>query len=84
MIDGIAEDFEVRIAGVGDDARVVVLFSHEHWSGVRFGHRFPPADVADGYEYIWLKEEVETGGLGRLMGRRPHADGDGVVWTDRG
>jgi hypothetical protein len=84
FIDGIAEDFEVLIAGVGDNARVVVLFSHEHWPGVRFGHRFPPPDEADGYEEIWLKEEVETGGLGRLMGRHPSPDEDGITWTDWG
>ena len=84
FIDGIAEAFDVRIAGAGDDAHVVVLFSHEHWPGVRFGHRFPSPDEADGYEDIWLKEEVETGGLARLMGRHPDPDGDGIVWTDWG
>jgi hypothetical protein len=83
-VKGIAEDFEVRIAGAGDHACVVVLFSHEHWPGVRLGHQFPPPDVTDGYEDIWLMEEVETGGLGRLMGRHPHPDGDGIVWTDWG
>ena len=55
-ITGIADDFEVRIACTGDHANVVVLFSHEHWPGVRFGHRFPPPDEADGYEDIWLVE----------------------------
>jgi hypothetical protein len=84
FITGIADDFEVRIASTGDHANVVVLFSHEHWPGVRFGHRFPPPDEADGYEDIWLKEAVETGGLGRLMGRHPNPDGDGIVWTDWG
>lgn len=84
FISGIAEDFEVRIAGAGDHASVVVLFSHEHWPGVRFGHRFPPPDQADGYGEIWLMEEVETGGLGRLMGRRPSPDDDGITWTDWG
>ena len=41
-----------------------------------------PSDEADGYEDIWLVEAVETGGLGRLMGRHPHPDRDGIVWTD--
>jgi hypothetical protein len=31
-----------------------------------------------------LKEEVETGGLARLMSRHPDPDGDGIVWTDWG
>jgi hypothetical protein len=84
FIAGIADNFEVRIASTGDHANVVVLFSHEHWPGVRFGHRFPSPDEADGYEEIWLMEEVETGGLGRLMGRHPTPDGDGIVWTDWG
>ncbi|HEY2650995.1 MAG TPA: hypothetical protein VGI50_03670 [Solirubrobacteraceae bacterium] len=67
--------------GAGDQASVVVLFSHDHWPGIRFGHRFLTPDKAVGYEDIWLKEEVETGGLGRLMDRHPHPDDDGIVWT---
>jgi hypothetical protein len=84
FINGIADDFEVRISGAGDYAHVVVLFSHEHWPGVRFGHRFPPPDEADGYEHIWLKEEIETGGLARLMSQQPQSDDDGIVSTDWG
>jgi hypothetical protein len=84
FITGIADDFDVRIAGTGDHAHVVVLFSHQHWPGVRFGHRFPPPAEADGYEDIWLKEAIETGGLYRLMDRHPNPDGDGIVWTDWG
>jgi len=82
FIAGIADNFEVRIASTGDNADVVVLFSHEHSPGVRFGHRFPSPDAADGYKEIWLMEEVETGGLGRLIGRHPTPDRDGIVWTD--
>jgi hypothetical protein len=81
-IDGLAEDFEVRIAATDDQANVVILFSHEQWPGIRFGHRFPTPAESDGYEAIWLMEEVETGGLHRLMGQHPIPDHDGVTWTD--
>jgi hypothetical protein len=84
FITGLGEDFEVQIASSGEHAHVVALFSHEHWPGVRFGHRFPPPREADGYEHIWLMEEVETGALARLMGRHPRRDGDGIIWTDWG
>ncbi len=82
FINGIGEDFEVRIARTPGQANVVILSSHERWPGIRFGHRFPPPDKADGYEDIWLKEEIETGALGRLMDRVPSPDRDGVIWTD--
>jgi hypothetical protein len=82
LINGIADDFAVRIASAGEQANVVVLFSHEDWPGVRFGHRFPPPDKSDGYEEIWLMEEIETDGLGRLMARHPIPDADGIIWTD--
>jgi hypothetical protein len=80
-IDGIGEDFEIRIATQAEQVAVVILFSHERWPGIRFGHRFPPPNQADGYEDIWLKEEVETGALSRLMDREPRPDDDGVIWT---
>jgi hypothetical protein len=82
FIDGMADDFEVRIEGAGDSANVVIVFSHADHPGVRFGHRFPAPDEADGSEDIWLMEEVETGALGRLLGRHPSPDSDGIVWTD--
>jgi hypothetical protein len=84
FIGAMAEDHEVRIANSGDRADVVVLVSHERWPGVRFGHRFPPPEESDGYEAISLMEEVETGGLRRLMDRRPDPDDDGIIWTDGG
>jgi hypothetical protein len=84
FIDGFAEDFELRIVGADDGAHVVILFSHELWPGIRFGHRFPPPHEADGYEEIWLKEEVETGALARQMGQHPPSDDDGIVWTGWG
>ena len=40
FINGIGEDFEVRMARTAEHANVVVLFSHEQWPGIRFGHRF--------------------------------------------
>jgi hypothetical protein len=81
-IDGLGEDFEFQISTQADQAEVVVLFSHERWPGIRFGHRFPPPRQADGYEAIWLKEEVETGALNRLMNGGPRSDDAGVIWTD--
>jgi hypothetical protein len=82
FIDGTGEDFEVQIATTAQQTNVVVLFSHERWPGIRFGHRFPPPDRADGYERIWLKEEIETGALDRMMKGDPTPDSDGVIWTD--
>ncbi len=83
-ISGLKDDFDVRIVWSGDDAHVAILFSHELWPGVRFGHRFPPPDEADGHEAIWLKEEVETGALARQMRQHPQPDGDGIIWTSWG
>jgi hypothetical protein len=81
-INGLGEDFEFQIATHAGQASVVVLFSHQQWPGIRFGHRFPPPRQADGYEAIWLKEEVETGALNRLMNSDPSPDDAGVIWTD--
>jgi hypothetical protein len=82
FISGIADDFEVRITDAGDQKNVAILFSHQDWPGVRFGHRFPTPEESDGHDEIWLMEEVETGALSRLMARNIKPDGDGVVWTD--
>jgi hypothetical protein len=30
---------------------------------------------------IWLKEDIETGALDRMMGTHPSADSTGIVWT---
>ena len=84
FISGIADEFEVRIATTAEHVNVVVLFSYERWPGIRCGHRFSSPDEADGYEDIWLMEEIDTGGLGRLMGRHPSPDDDGIIWTDWG
>jgi hypothetical protein len=80
-VDGFREDFGVRTVGSGDDAHVVILFSHEMWPGTRFGHRFPPPIETDGYEGVWRKEEVETGALARQMREHPRPDDDGIIWT---
>jgi hypothetical protein len=75
---------EVTIAGSGPGRRVAVLFSHRHFPGVHFGHRFPLDLHAEGREQIWLKEEIETGALHRMMGNRPFADDAGITWTTWG
>ena len=74
-------DAEVIITGVGPQRRVAVLFSHRHFPGVRFGHRFPPDPDAEALEQIWLKEEIETGALNRMMQSQPPADETGIIWT---
>ena len=56
---------DVIITGTGPERRVAVLFSHQHFPGVRFGHRFSGRDP--GLEGIELKEEIETGALHRMM-----------------
>lgn len=59
-----------------------MLFSYRDFPGIRFGHRFPPDDA--GLDKIWLKEEIETGALDRMMADPPAPDGVGVVWTTWG
>jgi hypothetical protein len=80
------------IRGVDDDAKVIitshdarqcvaVLFSHQNFPGVRFGHRFTPGDK---HAPIWLKEEVETGALRRMMQTQQAPDDAGILWTTWG
>jgi hypothetical protein len=72
----------VIISGSEDDRRVAVLFSHQHFPGVRFGHRFPPPSVEDiRHSTVWLKENIETGALHRMMQNQPSADEAGIIWT---
>lgn len=62
-----------------------MLFSHEHFPGVWFGHKFPAIRGEDaGNASIWLKEEIETGALHRMMQAGPPADAPGMVWTTWG
>jgi hypothetical protein len=62
---------EVVITGSGEGRRVAVLFSHRHFPGLRFGHRFPPDPHAECREQIWLMEEIDNGALHRMMEDRP-------------
>lgn len=73
---------EVIITGTGHGRRVAVLFAYRDVPGVRFGHRYPPDDT--GTEQIWLKEEIETGALDRMMDDPPAPDSAGIVWTTWG
>ena len=57
---------------------MAVLFCHQSFPGVRFGHRFTPADK---YAPIWLMEEIETGALHRMMRTQPPPDDAGTVWA---
>lgn len=75
-------DAEVIIIGEGREQRVAVVFSHDHFPGVRFGHRLPlPSQNNAGHELVWLKEEIETGALRRMMLDPPAADDAGIIWT---
>jgi hypothetical protein len=74
-------DAEVILSGSGTVRRVAVLFSHDHFPGVRFGHRFPLDPFAEDHQSIWLKEEIETGALHRMMRNQPLADRAGIIWT---
>jgi hypothetical protein len=85
FIDRVASDAEVIIVSGGSGQNVAVLFSHEHFPEVRFGHRFPPMSE-DGARYasIWLKEEIETGALHRMMQDSHPAHNAGIIWTTWG
>lgn len=78
FIKGGGDDAEVIITGHGARQCVAVLFSHQSFPGVRFGHRFTPGDK---HAPIWLKEEIETGALHRIMQVQPAPDDAGIVWT---
>jgi hypothetical protein len=81
LIDGVT-DTEVIITGDAPGQRVAVLFRHESFPGIRFGHRFPhPGEELAEYSTIWLQEEIQTGALHRMMRDAPAADAAGIVWT---
>ncbi len=69
-------------SGGGGGEPVAVLFSHSAFAGARFAHRFaPPGTVSN--ELIWLKEEIETGALHRMMRDvAPSPDDEGLIWTE--
>jgi hypothetical protein len=77
-------DTEVIIHGDGPARRVAVLFSHNRFPRVRFGHRFPLESPAENREPIWLMEEIETGALARMMQDPPAPDDAGIIWTSWG
>lgn len=84
LIDGVT-DTEVIITGDAPGQRVAVLFSHESFPGIRFGHRFQhPAEELAEYSTIWLQEEIQTGALHRMMRDAPAADAVGIIWTTWG
>ena len=77
-------DAEVTVTGSGRGRRVAVLFTHQDFPGVRFGHRFPLDPHAEGREQIWLKEEIETGALHRMTDDQLTPDDVGITWTTWG
>lgn len=74
-------DAEVIITGAGPQRWVAILLYHQDFPGVRFGHHFPPDPDAAALDKIWLKEEIETGALDRMMQTPPAADETGIIWT---
>jgi hypothetical protein len=89
-VRGLREDFTLSVDRSGPVAHVVMLFTHESFPGVRFGHRFRPPP--DEFEDIEFMEDVETGGLLASLtapvpaaggGNGPGAEGgsDERAWT---
>lgn len=81
FIKGVGDDAKVIITSHGGRQCVALLFTHQGFPGVRFGHRFTPGDK---HAPIWLKEEIETGALQRMMRAGPAPDDAGIVWTTWG
>ncbi|MDQ2815244.1 MAG: hypothetical protein M3Z75_26215 [Actinomycetota bacterium] len=65
-----AGDAEVVITGYSARRCVAVLFNSQDFPGARFSHRFTPGDE---HAAVWLKEEIETGALRRMMRARRNA-----------
>jgi len=77
---GHITDPAVIITGSGQERLVAVLFSHQHFPGVRFGYRFSP--YGDGRRAaLALIEAIETGELHRMMSVPRSPDKAGIVWT---
>jgi hypothetical protein len=73
-------DPAVIFTGSGQERLVAVLFSHQHFPGVRFGYRFSP--YGDGrWAALALVEAIETGELHRMMSVPRPPDKAGIVWT---
>ncbi|MHB1874843.1 MAG: hypothetical protein ACYCPF_08325, partial [Streptosporangiaceae bacterium] len=80
FIQGVSDDAEVIITGAGPARSLAILFTHQAYPDVRFGHRFARWD--DKHSLIWLMEEIETGALHRMMRDAPPAAGAaGITWT---
>lgn len=75
FIDHVSDDVEVIITESRPKRFVAVLFSDERFPGIRFGHRMRTPSA------IFLKEEVETGALHRMMANQPSPDASGIAWT---
>jgi hypothetical protein len=81
LIEHVSDDAEVIITGDAQP-RVAVLFSHDQFPGVRFGHRLQhPAGELARYETTWLAEALGTGSLHRMMRTPPPPDESGITWT---
>ncbi len=74
-------DTEVIITGTRQGRRVAVLFSHASFPGARFGHRFPLGLDTYGGDPVYLREEIDTGALHRMMQAQPAPDDNGITWT---
>lgn len=76
---------EVVIIGSGAGQRVAVLFSHEDFPKVQFGHRFELYIPGGNREAaIRLIEQVEAGALHQAISTYPGSDGAGITWTPWG
>jgi hypothetical protein len=75
---------DVIITGSGEDQRVAVLFSHRHFPGVRFGHRFMPHPFGGHREaYDALMEDMEDFETSAVHPTRefPPIDGRGAAFA---
>jgi hypothetical protein len=80
FINGVSDTEAIITRGA--EPPVAILFSHEHFTGGRFGHLvLLPSNPKAAHASEWLKEEPETGALHRIMQSRPSADDAGVIWT---
>lgn len=76
---------EVIIIGQEAERRVAVLFSHEDFPGVQFGHRFGLHIPGGNREAaIRLIEQVQAGALRQAMQTHRRDDGAGITWTPWG
>jgi hypothetical protein len=75
-------DADVSIAGSGPGRRIVVLFSHDDFPSIRFGHRFRREPGRETFAGLELMEDIETGSLHRMMRDPPAPDYAGVIWTN--